>query len=72
MVSNDSRVRLYCEICGAPIVSGRYCAACQAEADRRAKNEAANAKIREHMEQRHGTSLKQGRSDGEMRFLNNK
>ncbi len=72
MVSNDSRVRLYCEICGKAIMSGRYCADCQSEAERRAKAEAANARIKEHMEQRHGTSLRQNRADGEMRFLNNK
>lgn len=71
MISADSRVHLYCEICGKKISSGRFCPSCQVEADKRAREEAMNAKMKEHLEQRHGTSVKQKRADGEMRFLKN-
>ncbi|MBQ9359911.1 MAG: hypothetical protein IJT96_02610 [Lachnospiraceae bacterium] len=70
MLSDDSRVSLYCEICGTKIFSGRYCAACQTKAERKAKDDALSARIRQHTENMHGTTVERpSADDGRMRFL---
>ncbi|MBQ9606995.1 MAG: hypothetical protein IJV16_07450 [Lachnospiraceae bacterium] len=70
MLSEDSRVSLYCEICGTKILSGIYCPSCRAEVEKREKDEAKNARIRQHTQNMHGTSTERsGHDDGQMRFL---
>ena len=70
MVSADSRVSLYCENCGTRILSGRYCPSCMSSVERQAKEEARNAKIRQHAENLHGTATEKPNQDsGHMRFL---
>ena len=70
MLSDDSRVSLYCEICGTKILSGRYCDSCRADAERQAKLDAKTARIMQHTQNMHGTATDNGsHDDGHMRFL---
>ncbi|MBO6147338.1 MAG: hypothetical protein J6O70_07175 [Lachnospiraceae bacterium] len=70
LVSEDSKVFLYCENCGKKILSGKYCPECQAVAARNEQEAARASRIRQHSEQMHGTSVKKpDQDDGHMRFL---
>ena len=70
MLSEDSKVSIYCEICGSKITSGRYCSKCQAIAERQAKEQAKSDRVKKHSQNMHGTSMqKPAGDDGHMRFL---
>ncbi|MCR5775716.1 MAG: flagellar protein [Lachnospiraceae bacterium] len=71
MVSKDSKVSLFCENCGTKIYSGRYCAKCQAEMEKRAALEKKNEKTLKHINQMQGTVVRPKADDGQMRFFNN-
>lgn len=70
MLSDDSRIALYCEICGRRIVSGRYCEACRAKHEKKEKTEAESARLQQRSASMHGTATDKEKSDdGKMRFL---
>lgn len=71
MVTADSKVQIYCEGCGAKIISGRYCERCKAQAERKDKELENVRKAKKKAEAVHGTALGRHGSadDGRMRFL---
>ena len=73
MLTDGSKILLYCANCGTKITSGVYCKECQGKI---ARNEAAaekSARLRAKSESMFGTSISGNTSDdGSMRFLYNK
>ena len=71
MLTDGSRVLLYCANCGKKIISGVYCPACQAAMAKDEQAKAKSAKMQQRMNNMHGTALNtQNPEEGSMRFLN--
>ncbi|MCR5747351.1 MAG: hypothetical protein K6G03_06545 [Lachnospiraceae bacterium] len=69
-ISSDSKVTLYCEICGQKIFSGRYCTACKASVAKNKQEAEKASRIKQHAENMHGTSTTGNKGDdSHMRFL---
>ncbi len=71
MLTDGSKVMLFCANCGAKIVSGIYCTACQAAINKGEINAAKSSRLQQRLNSMHGTTLdKHAADDGSMRFLN--
>lgn len=70
MLTDGSKVLLFCANCGNRITSGVYCSACQAEIAKEEQNKAKSARMIQRLNNMHGTALNgQNSDDGSMRFL---
>ena len=73
MLSDGSKVLLFCANCGKKITSGVYCSACQAEMRKEEQNKANSARMIQRLNNMHGTTLNDKNvDDGSMRFLNSR
>ncbi len=71
MLSDGSKVLLYCANCGNKILSGVYCAACKAAMEKKEIASAKSAKMMQKLNHMHGVSMERKKADdGSMRFLN--
>ncbi len=70
MLTDGSRVLLFCANCGAKITSGVYCTACQAEMAKEKAAALKYSKFKQRAESMYGVALnRQAPEDESMRFL---
>ena len=70
MLTNDSKVFIYCEVCGVKITSGRLCERCSKVEAREQKSKDAVRRAKAKAEERQGVAVaKYDGDDGKMRFL---
>ena len=68
-ISNNSSVMLACEICNAPIRSGRYCLECARKVEKM-RNESAHSSNRRNDVKGYGSTA--GGESGAIRYIKNK
>ena len=70
MLTDGSKVLLYCANCGAKITSGIYCAACKALAEKNQLAATQTERMIQRLNSMHGVSMEHPQpKDGKMRFL---
>ena len=70
MLTDGSKVLLYCANCGAKITSGVYCAACKALAEKNQLAASQAERMIQRLNNMHGVSMNHPQpKDGKMRFL---
>ena len=72
MLTDGSKVLLYCANCGKKITSGVYCAACKAAIEKGEIEAARTARLTQRLNNMKGIAVGSHNTDeGSMRFLNN-